>query len=72
MHGLSELIASAGLQHPSDIRAHHLAQRINNREIKNYAQLHFWLKDGELLSCENKDEENFYFRMWNMAHLEKF
>ncbi|WP_180182707.1 FMN-binding glutamate synthase family protein [Acinetobacter sp. YH01020] len=72
LHGLSELIASAGLQHPSDIRAHHLAQRINNREIKNYAQLHFWLKDGELLSCENKDEENFYFRMWNMAHLEKF
>ena len=72
MHGLSELIASAGLQHPSDIRAHHLAQRINNREIKNYAQLHFWLKDGELLHCDNKDEENFYYRMWNMSHLEKF
>ncbi|WP_353142774.1 FMN-binding glutamate synthase family protein [Acinetobacter pragensis] len=72
MHGLSELIASAGLLHPADIKAHHLAQRINDREIKNYAQLHFWLKPGELLHCENKDEENFYFRMWNLASADKF
>jgi glutamate synthase domain-containing protein 2 len=72
MHALSEMIAAAGLRHPSDIKAHHLAQRLNDREIKNYAQLHFWLKDGELLNCENKDEENFYFRMWNMAKMEYF
>jgi len=72
MHALSEMIAAAGLKHPADIRAHHLAQRINDREIKNYAQLHFWLKEGELLSCENKDEENFYFRMWNLAKAEEF
>lgn len=72
MRALSEMIAAAGLRHPSDIKAHHLAQRINDREIKNYAQLHFWLKDGELLNCENKDQENFYFRMWNMAKMEYF
>lgn len=28
------MIAAAGLRHPSDIKAHHLAQRINDREIK--------------------------------------
>lgn len=72
MHALSELIASAGLKHPSAIKPHHLAQRISNHEIKNFAQIHFWLKEGELLHCENKDEENFYFRMWNMAKLESF
>ena len=72
MHALSEMIAAAGLRHPSDIKAHHLAQRLNDREIKNYAQLHFWLKEGELLDCENKDQENFYFRMWNMAKMEYF
>lgn len=72
LHALSEMIAAAGLEHPSDIKAHHLAQRINDREIKNYAQLHFWLKDGELLTCDNKDDENFYFRMWNLADAEKF
>lgn len=72
MHALSEMIASAGLRHPADIKPHHLAQRVNDREIKNYAQLHFWLKEGELLSCEHQDEENFYFRMWKMAKMEYF
>lgn len=72
LHALSEMIAAAGLEHPSDIKAHHLAQRVNDREIKNYAQLHFWLKDGELLHCNDKDEENFYFRMWNLARADQF
>ena len=72
LKALAEMIAAAGLQHPAEIKAHHLAQRINDREIKNYAQLHFWLKDGELLNCDNKDDENFYFRMWNLATPEKF
>ena len=72
LHALSEMIAAAGLEHPSDIKAHHLAQRVNDREIKNYAQLHFWLKEGELLTCENKDDENFYYRMWNLAKAEQF
>ncbi len=72
LKALAEMIAAAGLQHPAEIKAHHLAQRINDREIKNYSQLHFWMKDGELLSCENKDEENFYFRMWNLAKAESF
>lgn len=72
LHALSELLAAAGLQHPSEIKAHHLAQRINDREIKNYAQLHFFLKKDELLDCQDKDQENFYYRMWNMAMAERF
>ena len=72
MKALAEMIAAAGLEHPNEIKAHHLAQRISDREIKNYAQLHFWLKEGELLNCENKDDENFYFRMWNLAVVDKF
>ncbi|MEG0481532.1 MAG: FMN-binding glutamate synthase family protein [Acinetobacter sp.] len=72
LKALAEMIAAAGLQHPAEIKAHHLAQRINDREIKTYAQLHFWLKNGELLNCENKDEENFYFRMWNLASADAF
>ena len=67
LHALSEMIAAAGLNHPSEIKAHHLAQRINDREIKNYAQLHFWLEEGQLLKAELHDDENFYCRMWNLA-----
>lgn len=72
LHALSEMIAAAGVNHPSEIKAHQLAQRVNSHEIKNYAQLHFWMKEGELLNCENKDAENFYYRMWNIATEEKF
>ena len=72
LKGLAEMIAASGLSHPNEIRPHHLAQRINDREIKSYAQLHFWLKSGELLNCENKDEDNFYYRMWSLANTQQF
>lgn len=72
MHALAEMLASAGLSHPADVKAHHLAQRINDREIKNYAQLHFWLQPHELLSNDLNDTDNFYYRMWNLATHEKF
>lgn len=72
LHALSEMIAAAGLSHPSEIKARHLAQRVNEREIKNYAQVHFFLEENALLHCDSKDEENFYYRMWNMANAERF
>lgn len=72
MKALAEMIASSGLSHPEQIKPHHLAQRVNDREIKNYAQLHFWLKHGELLEEHIQDEDNFYYRMWNLADSTKF
>lgn len=72
LHALSEMIAAAGLKHPSDIKAHHLAQRMNDREIKNYAQIHFFLKENELLQNDLNDEENFYYRMWKLANANTF
>ena len=72
LHTLSEMIAAAGLHHPSEIEAHHLAQRLNDREIKNYAQIHFFLKDKELLQEDLNDDGNFYYRMWKMADAHKF
>mgnify|MGYP001603417102 CR=1 FL=1 len=72
LHALSEMIAAAGLKHPSDIKAHHLAQRMNDREIKNYAQIHFFLKENELLQNDLNDEENFYYRMWKLAYANTF
>ena len=72
LHALSEMIAAAGLKHPSDIKAHHLVQRMNDREIKNYAQIHFFLKENELLQNDLNDEENFYYRMWKLADANTF
>ncbi|WOE32109.1 MULTISPECIES: FMN-binding glutamate synthase family protein [unclassified Acinetobacter] len=73
LHALAEMLAAAGLEHPQDIKAHHLAQRINDREIKNYAQLHFFLTEGELLSYDpEQPQDNFYYRMWQLASAQHF
>lgn len=72
LHALAELLAAAGLQHPSDIRAHHLSQRINEHEIKNYSQIYFSLKPGELLNISTTDHDNFYYEMWNLASSKSF
>lgn len=72
LKALSELLASAGLEHPCELESHHLALRINDREIKNYAQIYFWLKPNELMQQQVYDEDNFYHRMWALADMNHF
>lgn len=71
LHALAEMIAAAGLSHPSEIKAHHLVSRFSATEIKNYAQIHFYLKPGELLS-ENIHTSHFYNQMWKVARSDYF
>ncbi|AOA58011.1 FMN-binding glutamate synthase family protein [Acinetobacter larvae] len=72
LKALAEMLAASGLSHPEQIEAHHLAQRVNDREIKNYAQLHYWLKPGELLTANLPEEAAFYHRMWQLADPQRF
>ncbi|BBL20838.1 hypothetical protein F939_01983 [Acinetobacter radioresistens DSM 6976 = NBRC 102413 = CIP 103788] len=72
LHALADMIAAAGLRHPSELDAHHLTQRINDREIKNYAQLHYFMEENALINNQLQDKENFYYRMWQMASAQKF
>ena len=50
LHALSEMIAAAGLQHPSEIGPHHLVRRASPTEIRLFAQLHSFLMPGDLIS----------------------
>jgi glutamate synthase domain-containing protein 2 len=70
LHALSELIAAAGLEHPSQIKPHHLVSRYSSTEIKSYAQIHFLLRTGELLT--DSTESHFYQDMWRLASSEHF
>lgn len=71
LHALAEMIAAAGLSHPSDIKAHHLVSRFSATEIKNYAQIHFYLTPGELLT-EEIETSHFYNQMWKVARSDCF
>ncbi|MDT4831995.1 hypothetical protein FQZ97_655300 [compost metagenome] len=70
LKALAEMIAAAGLSHPSQIEAKHLVRRLSASEIKLYSQLHVFLAPGELLGGDISGE--FYRRMWQMARADRF
>ena len=70
LKALSEMLAAAGLSHPSQLEAKHLVRRMTSTEIRLFSQLHTFLKPGELLS--GKINSEFYERMWKMAQSSGF
>ena len=49
---LAELVAAAGLVHPSELRSHHIVRRVTPHEILPLSSLHPPLQPGELLDGE--------------------
>lgn len=70
LHALAEMLAAAGLDHPSQLEAKHLVRRISATEIKLFSQMHVFLKPGELLTGEVDGQ--FYSRMWQLARADSF
>jgi len=70
LKGLAEMIAAAGIQHPSQLEAKHLVRRVTATEIRLFSHLHYFLKPGELLSGNIEGE--FYERIWRMARSDSF
>jgi glutamate synthase domain-containing protein 2 len=70
LRALSEMIAAAGLEHPSQIRPHHLVRRVGGAEVRLFSQLHVFLEAGELL--EPKCERDFYSHAWELARPDSF
>ncbi|MEB8058759.1 FMN-binding glutamate synthase family protein [Pseudomonas fulva] len=70
LRALAEMLAAAGLEHPSQLEAKHLVRRISATEIKLFSQMHVFLKPGELLTGEIDGQ--FYSRMWQLARADSF
>jgi len=70
LHALAEMLAAAGLTHPSQLQARHLVRRVSDTEIRLFSQLHHFLEPGELLA--EPPEENFYTRTWRIARTDSF
>ena len=68
MHAFDELIAAAGLAHPSELRPWHVIRRVSPTESKHYAEMYPYLKKGELLN----DPPPSYARAWNAAQASSF
>lgn len=67
---LSDMIAAAGLHHPSRLGPHHLVRRVSLTEIRLFSQLHIFLEKGELLAGDS--DRDFYGAAWRLARADSF
>jgi glutamate synthase domain-containing protein 2 len=67
---LADLIAAAGLTHPSQLAPHHLSRRVSSTEIRLYSQVHAFLKPGELIAGDCAHP--FYRASWDQASPDSF
>ena len=69
LHALAEVVAAIGLDHPSQLRPHHLSKRVSQNQIKSYDQLYPMLAPGELLT----GTKNLVFaNAWSLAQAHTF
>lgn len=73
LHALKELLQAAGLNHPSEITAHHIVRRSTDQKVKSLAQLILTqLPEGALLQAEINSLPLIYRHSWPRARAESF
>ncbi len=74
LKALAELIAAAGLSHPSELKPHHLVRRVSANQVKLVSALLPYLESGQLLSEANPERElpEVFATYWPIAQAESF
>jgi glutamate synthase domain-containing protein 2 len=74
LHALKELLAAAGLNHPSELGPEHVIRRMSSTEVRSLAALHLWAKSGELVGEQPKGSStHVLFRdFWATADPDSF
>jgi len=69
MESLAELVAAAGLDHPTELRPAHFSRRVSPHEVMSFAELYPALEPGELLA--GTGDKRFEIA-WGMANAAEF
>jgi hypothetical protein len=69
LEALNELVAAAGLSHPSELRAEHFSRRVSSSQVKSFAELYPALAPGALL--RGTDDARFA-EAWALADPHSF
>ncbi len=72
MDALRELVQAAGLQHPGEIRAHHIMRRVTDTEVKSLADLLPRLSPGALLTADSQTWPDIFRLHWAAARTDRF
>ena len=70
LRALAELLGAAGLQHPDQLRPHHIARRISSDEVRVLSALFPDLEPGEIL--QGKFRQTIFRVAWPMARADSF
>ena len=70
LKALKELLAAAGLTHPSELGPEHVIRRVSSTEVRSLATLHRWLAPGELLG--EPPDSPVYKVFWRAARPDTF
>ncbi len=70
MRALSEMLAAAGLEHPDQLKPHHLFRRVSGMEVRQFSALHTFLAPGALL--DGRLAIGLYTENWRRASAETF
>jgi len=70
LKALAQILAAAGLTHPSQLRPLHLVRRVDSSRVQLFSQAHVFLQDGELLA--GGTPHHFYADSWRLARADRF
>ena len=70
MHALAELVAAAGLNHPSELRPHHFQRRASSDRVISFADQYEQVTSGQLLS--DPASSAFFRDAWALSSAESF
>lgn len=70
LKALRDLLAAAGLQHPDQLGPEHIIRRVSGNEIRSLANLHFFVRPGELL--EGVPRHPVFELFWPLARADSF
>ena len=70
LEALSELVASAGLDHPNQIKPEHIMVRVSAYQAKMFSELYEFLEPGELLI--HSDRLGVFRQFWHRADPHQF
>jgi glutamate synthase domain-containing protein 2 len=73
LHALQELVQAAGVEHPSEITAHHIVRRSGDHKVQSLAQLILTqLPDRALLQSDLQALPIIYRQTWPLAVAQSF
>ncbi len=72
LEALKEMVQAAGLQHPQDITAFHISQRVSEGEVRLLANVVPRVKTGSLLDDNIDVDHKVYKNYWHRASADSF